>query len=199
MIDLEKLEKILDLMSRYGVDVVQAESAKERFAVARNAPQANFFSGSNSPMGTPFPVAAGGSADQSGAGGTGAMGYQQQQAQQGGASNNSGAPGSQPVGQSAATVVSNSSAGAASASGTLGGQVQLSELVGTFYRAASPTSTAFAEVGKKVRKGQTLCIVEAMKIMNEIESEWDGEIVEVLVENGKPVEFGTPLFRIKTS
>ncbi len=73
------------------------------------------------------------------------------------------------------------------------------ELVGTFYRSASPGSRPFAEVGSTVHKGSVLCIIEAMKLMNEIESEVDGTVVEVLVENGRPVEFGEPLFRIRRS
>ncbi len=72
-----------------------------------------------------------------------------------------------------------------------------SPFVGTFYRSPSPESPSFAEVGSSVRVGQTLCIVEAMKLMNEIESEVAGTIVEVLAQNGKAVEFGQKLFRIK--
>jgi acetyl-CoA carboxylase biotin carboxyl carrier protein len=71
--------------------------------------------------------------------------------------------------------------------------------VGTFYRAASPETANFVEVGSPIRKGQTLCIVEAMKLMNEIESEYTGAIVEVLVENGKSVEYGQKLFLIRPS
>ncbi len=71
-----------------------------------------------------------------------------------------------------------------------------SPFVGTFYRAPSPDSPPFVEVGAKVKKGQTLCIVEAMKLMNEIESETDGTVAEILVQNATPVEFGEPLFRI---
>jgi|LNFM01.1.fsa_nt_gb acetyl-CoA carboxylase biotin carboxyl carrier protein len=74
-----------------------------------------------------------------------------------------------------------------------------SPLVGTFYRAPSPTARTFVEVGSPVKKGQVLCIVEAMKLMNEIESDIDGTIVEILIENGKPVEFGEKLFKIKKS
>jgi acetyl-CoA carboxylase biotin carboxyl carrier protein len=71
-----------------------------------------------------------------------------------------------------------------------------SPFVGTFYRAPSPDSAPFVEVGASVKKGQTLCIVEAMKLMNEIESEVDGTVAEILVQNATPVEFGEPLFRI---
>ncbi len=71
-----------------------------------------------------------------------------------------------------------------------------SPFVGTFYRAPSPDSAPFVEVGNKVKKGQTLCIVEAMKLMNEIEAEVDGTVAEIYVQNATPVEFGEPLFRI---
>jgi len=72
-----------------------------------------------------------------------------------------------------------------------------SPIVGTFYRAGSPTARSFVEVGDRVKKGQVLCIIEAMKLMNEIESDSDGEILEVLVANGQPVEYGEPLFKIR--
>jgi acetyl-CoA carboxylase biotin carboxyl carrier protein len=76
------------------------------------------------------------------------------------------------------------------------GTVVTSPFVGTFYRAPSPESPPFVEMGAKVKKGQTLCIVEAMKLMNEIESEVDGTVAEIFVQNATPVEFGEPLFRI---
>jgi len=72
-----------------------------------------------------------------------------------------------------------------------------SPIVGTFYRSPSPDAAPFVEVGVKVKKGQVLCIVEAMKLMNEIESEADGVVVKILVENGQPVEYGEPLFLIE--
>jgi acetyl-CoA carboxylase biotin carboxyl carrier protein len=71
-----------------------------------------------------------------------------------------------------------------------------SPIVGTFFRAPSPNSPPFVEVGDRVRKGQTLCIIEAMKVMNEIESEFDGEVLEIGVANGQPVEYGEVLFRL---
>ncbi len=74
-----------------------------------------------------------------------------------------------------------------------------SPMVGTFYRAAAPGEEPFVEVGNNVRVGQTICILEAMKLMNEIESEFNAEIVEILVENGTPVEFGQVLMRVKQS
>ena len=72
-----------------------------------------------------------------------------------------------------------------------------SPMVGTFYSKPSPDKDAFVKVGDNVKKGQVVCIVEAMKLMNEIESEFDGEIVEVCVNDGDVVEYGMPLFKIK--
>jgi acetyl-CoA carboxylase biotin carboxyl carrier protein len=74
-----------------------------------------------------------------------------------------------------------------------------SPIVGTFYRSAEPGAPAFVEVGERVKKDQVLCIIEAMKLMNEITSEYEGEIVSVYVENGKPVQYGERLFAIRTS
>ena len=77
------------------------------------------------------------------------------------------------------------------------GKIIRSPLVGTFYAAPSEDAESFVSVGDTVKKGQTLAIVEAMKLMNEIESEYDGVIEEILVENGQPVEYDQPLFRLK--
>jgi acetyl-CoA carboxylase biotin carboxyl carrier protein len=76
------------------------------------------------------------------------------------------------------------------------GVVVTSPFVGTFYRSPSPDAPPFVEEGSQVREGQTLCIIEAMKLMNEIEADCPGVVVAILVENGKPVEFGQALFRI---
>jgi acetyl-CoA carboxylase biotin carboxyl carrier protein len=73
-----------------------------------------------------------------------------------------------------------------------------SPIVGTFYRSAEPGAASFVEIGSTVKKGQPLCIIEAMKLMNEIDSEHDGEIVNVYVENGQPVQYGERLFAIRT-
>ena len=81
----------------------------------------------------------------------------------------------------------------------LNGESILSPMPGTFYSASSPESDPFVKVGDTVSKGDTLCIIEAMKIMNEIESEKSGVIKEVIIENGNPVEFNQPLFIIETS
>jgi acetyl-CoA carboxylase biotin carboxyl carrier protein len=74
-----------------------------------------------------------------------------------------------------------------------------SPIVGTFYRAAEPGAPPFADVGQMIKKGQPLCIIEAMKLMNEINAECDGEIMKVYVENGQPVQYGERLFAIKPS
>ena len=74
-----------------------------------------------------------------------------------------------------------------------------SPIVGTFYRCPEPGAPSFVEVGDRVRKGQVLCIIEAMKLMNEIESDTDGEITAAYVENGRPVQFGDRLFAVKVS
>ncbi|PJI46376.1 MAG: acetyl-CoA carboxylase, biotin carboxyl carrier protein [Pseudomonas sp.] len=100
------------------------------------------------------------------------------------------APAAAPVAAAAAPA-----AEAAPAAQNLAGAVR-SPMVGTFYRAASPTSANFVEVGQSVKKGDILCIVEAMKMMNHIEAETSGVIGQILVENGQPVEFDQPLFTI---
>jgi acetyl-CoA carboxylase biotin carboxyl carrier protein len=73
-----------------------------------------------------------------------------------------------------------------------------SPIVGTFYRSSEPGSASFVDIGSTVKKGQVLCIIEAMKLMNEIDSEYDGEVVNIYVENGQPVQYGERLFAIRT-
>jgi acetyl-CoA carboxylase biotin carboxyl carrier protein len=97
-----------------------------------------------------------------------------------------------PAAPAAAQAASKAEAKVAEAPGTL----VSSPFVGTFYRAPSPDSPPFTDVGQKVKKGQVLCIVEAMKLMNEIECEVDGTVAEIYVQNGTPVEFSEKLFRI---
>ena len=77
------------------------------------------------------------------------------------------------------------------------GALITSPFVGTFYRAPAPEAPPFVDVGQNVRKGQVVCIVEAMKLMNEIESEFDGKILDILVKNAEHVEYGQPLFRVE--
>jgi len=100
----------------------------------------------------------------------------------------------QPNGASAAGAAPPPAAVAADESGVV---YVTSPFVGTFYRSASPDAPTFVEIGSSVREGQTLCIVEAMKLMNEIEADHTGTIVDILVENGKSVEFAQKLFKIR--
>ena len=86
---------------------------------------------------------------------------------------------------------------AAPAEAELEGEFVTSPFVGTFYRAPNPGAKPFVAEGASFESGQTLCIVEAMKLMNEIEAEFSGTILEILIENGKPVEYGDKLFRVK--
>src|SRR5437762_3694970 len=97
----------------------------------------------------------------------------------------------------AAPVAAQASAEAASTKSEIDLAVVKSPIVGTFFRASEPGAPPFVEVGDMVKKGQVLCIIEAMKLMNEIDSEYDGEIVSVYVENGQPVQYGERLFAIK--
>ena len=111
------------------------------------------------------------------------------------------AQGAAPAPLSTATAVVSTSAAApppsAAPAGDDGIVFVTSPFVGTFYRSPSPDAPPFVEVGSAIREGQALCIVEAMKLMNEIEAECAGTIVEILAENGKPVEFGQRLFKIR--
>lgn len=101
------------------------------------------------------------------------------------------------VAPAAAGAVAAAAAPAAPAAASSEGPVISSPMVGTFYRAASPDSAPYGDVGMRVEIGQTVCIIEAMKLMNEIKAECAGVITKVLVENAQPVEFGQPLFAIK--
>lgn len=78
-------------------------------------------------------------------------------------------------------------------------KVVTSPMVGTFYRSPSPEAQAFVELGSLVKAGQSVCIIEAMKLMNEVETDFAGKVVSILVENGQPVEYGEPLFHIEAS
>src|SRR5262249_10094047 len=97
----------------------------------------------------------------------------------------------------AAVEAAPASAGAPAPANDQKGPLATSPFVGTFHRTPAPDQPAFVEVGSVVRKGQVICIIEAMKLMNEIEADEPGKITEILVENGQPVEFGQPLFRVE--
>jgi acetyl-CoA carboxylase biotin carboxyl carrier protein len=101
-----------------------------------------------------------------------------------------------PAGAPMAAPAAASAAPAVAAAAELTGHVVKSPMVGTFYRASAPGNPAFVEVGATVKEGDTLCIIEAMKLLNEIDADKSGTITQILVENGQPVEFGQPLFVI---
>ena len=101
------------------------------------------------------------------------------------------------LGEPAATAVAAAVPPPAAAPADDGLAVVTSPIVGTFYRAPSPGAPPFVEVGSRVAKGQVLCIVEAMKLMNEIECEIDAEVVEIVVANGQPVEYGEAIFKLR--
>ncbi len=96
----------------------------------------------------------------------------------------------------APVAVAPATTGEAAADALPAGHVVKSPMVGTFYRSPSPGASSFVEVGSSVKEGQTLCIIEAMKLLNEIEADASGVVKAILVENGQPVEFGEPLFII---
>lgn len=106
------------------------------------------------------------------------------------------APMAQPVGAVVAQPVA-AAAPAAPAPAAVVGHVVKSPMVGTFYRASSPGAKAFVEVGSQVKEGETICIIEAMKILNEIEADKSGTVTQILGENGQAVEYGQPLFVIE--
>lgn len=101
-----------------------------------------------------------------------------------------------PTAEVPAAVTISDQAAAPSAPSFTGGHAVNSPMVGVFYASPSPDAAPYVTVGSKVKKGDVLCIIEAMKLMNEIQAEKDGEIAEVCVENGQVVEFGQPLFRL---
>ena len=109
------------------------------------------------------------------------------------------APGPGPVAPAAPAPVAAAPVPVAPAAEPSSHHLMKSPIVGTYYRASDPAAPPFVKVGDTVRKGQVLCIVEAMKLMNEIESDVAGEIIKVHPENGHPVQFGEPLFTIKTA
>ncbi|MDP8567901.1 acetyl-CoA carboxylase biotin carboxyl carrier protein [Methylophilus aquaticus] len=111
------------------------------------------------------------------------------------------APSAMPVTQYVAAASAPASAAAPAAPAPVAapeaeGQIVKSPMVGTFYRASSPDAKSFVDVGSSVNVGDTLCIIEAMKLLNEIESEYAGVVKKIFVENGQPVEYGEPLFLI---
>ena len=169
MIDVSKIEKLMTLMAIHGFDVVQAESSGEKISLARHVDHASLF--------------------QPNASHTHSFSHSRASPDKAGISLDS----SEEREKNKTETTANGEIVKETTKFPNGVTIS-SPFVGTFYRSTGPDSAAFVELGSKIKKGESLCIVEAMKLMNEIESEVDGEIVAILVDNAKPVEFGTPLF-----
>jgi acetyl-CoA carboxylase biotin carboxyl carrier protein len=165
--DLRKLKTLIDLVSESSISELEITEAEGKVRIVKAVPGSGVHPGTMASV--PMYGPAGGTpmpGAMAAPGGTGAS-----------------APASVPAAEPAPAVPD-----------TPAQRMIKSPMVGTFYRAASPGAKAFADVGMEIKAGQAVCIVEAMKIMNEIESDLDGRIVKVLCENGQAVEFGQPLF-----
>ncbi|HEX6986509.1 MAG TPA: acetyl-CoA carboxylase biotin carboxyl carrier protein [Planctomycetaceae bacterium] len=168
-VDLKELRALFKLMAEAGVAELEIDQGDQKIRVKR-APGAA--SGAAEPVYLPAPQAGSGQLPAPPA-----------------------APGQAAIGAQAAG--GGQPAPAAAATDGKGYRTVTSPIVGTFYRAPAPDAPPYVEVGSSVKKGQVLCIVEAMKLMNEIEAEFDGKVVAILVENGQAVEFGEALFHIE--
>jgi len=163
--NLETLEKVIEMVRRHGIHQVEVESGGMKISVTATAPQGSaataplFHSGQ---MSMPYPMPP--------------------------------PPVPPHVSNHSASAVPAAPASEGAKVPSTSGKIIRSPFVGTFYVSPAPDADAFVEVGKRVKKGATLCIVEAMKLMNEIEAEFDGVIKEILVENEQPVEFDQALF-----
>ncbi len=167
MIDVAKIEKLMTLMAKHGFDVVQAESSGEKISLARHVSHASLFQtqATYSPQ---------------------SISQMRSQAEGKGLSLE--------IAEETETNIATRMGEAKEIKKLPEGTTITSPFVGTFYRSPGPDAAAFVELGSRIQKNQPLCIVEAMKLMNVIESEIEGEIVAILTDNAKPVEFGTPLF-----
>jgi acetyl-CoA carboxylase biotin carboxyl carrier protein len=171
--NLETLEKIIELVRKHGIQEVTVEDGGQKFTV-----KAHTYAPAGLPAGVgQLPLPGYGAAMPAAFQGFAAAPAAAPVAGVGAGS--PAAPQQAPKGQSTS------------------GRVVRSPFVGTFYRAPSPGADYFVDVGKRIRKGDTLCIIEAMKLMNEIEAEFDGVVKEVLVDNEQPVEFDQPLFVVE--
>ena len=166
--DLRKLKKLIDLVQESGIGELEITEGEERVRIARGGAV------SITPLAAPQPAAA-----------------PQVAAARGATAGTSASP-SVPASQPAAPAT----AAATEPAPGSDGHIVKSPMVGTFYRAPSPEAKPFVTVGEAVKEGQTLCVIEAMKLMNEIESDASGIVKAILVENGQPVEYGQALFII---
>ena len=172
--NFEALEKVIELVRKHGIHQVEVEDAGLKIRVTATPPGGGPSGMHVQPVHAVYaPQMMGGG--QASFPGTGSA------AQQSHGDAHGGSP-------------SLAKAGAASLAK---GRVLKSPFVGTFYRSASPGADSFTEIGRRVKKGDTLCIIEAMKLMNEIEADFDGIVKEILVDNEQPVEFDQPLFIIE--
>jgi acetyl-CoA carboxylase biotin carboxyl carrier protein len=188
---LSKIQELLRMVADSGVSEVEVEEDDFKITIRQNAPQVIMQPAYAS--GPAYPAPAYGMPPQGGAYGAPQGGAQMQQGPP------ASAPQAQPSTASAANAQATSdTAGDASAADadTTAGYTVKAPIVGTFYRAPSPDADPFVAVGDRVQEGDVLCIIEAMKLMNEIECETSGTIREILVENAEPVEFDQPLFII---
>jgi acetyl-CoA carboxylase biotin carboxyl carrier protein len=179
--DLEFVRGLIEVVDASGIDSLEITRAGTRVKISKTPP-----SGIGPAYYAPAPYPAG--FPHAGPGPTGAGG--------GNAAAPTGGPAAGGTGAEAAGVSAEPGSGA-DANSEAGGLIEVkSPMVGTFYRAPAPEAPPYVEVGTRVSKGQTLCILEAMKLMNELESEVEGVVRQVLVENAEPVEYGQVLFRV---
>jgi acetyl-CoA carboxylase biotin carboxyl carrier protein len=166
--DLEQLKQLLDLVREHALAEIEIESEGLRVKIRKDVNGTPLVSFPASPMAAPGVV-------------------------------HPVAPAAPPP---AAAAVSATPVAAADAAADADTEIELavvkSPIVGTFYRSPEPGAPSFVEIGTTVKKGQVLCIIEAMKLMNEIDSEYDGEVVNIYVENGQPVQYAERLFAIRT-
>lgn len=198
--DLSKIQKILNIVSESGVAEVEIEEGDFKMTVRQSGPTVmmqpsmpNYHMGGAPMPSAPQPMAQQGMQAPASAQQPPAANPQQQAATNG--------PASAPTQQSASPAADTAEAsddGGAEAAAAADTTTVKAPIVGTFYRAPSPDADAFVEVGDTVHEGDVLCIIEAMKIMNEIECETPGVIREILVEDAEPVEFDQPLFVVET-
>ena len=161
LVNEKKIEKLVELMKKNKLDIIQAETEGEKICLARNV---------------------------------GSLGFIQQKNQN---QQQTPAPPPPSAENASTAVVPQENLVVDETPKIPDGHIIKCPFIGTLYRAPSPDASPYVEVGAQVKKGQTLCIVEAMKLMNEIESDIDGKVIAILEENGMPVEFGTPLFVIE--
>ncbi len=162
--DLRKLKTLIELVQDSGIAELEITEGEERVRIVHGSQRP--LVAAAAPLGTPIPAVAAVAAV--------------------------AAPAPAAVAAPAAAAAPAIDPGA-EALAKLDGHVVKSPMVGTFYRSASPGSKAFVEIGASVKKGDTICIIEAMKLMNEIEADQDGVVKAILIENGQPVEYGEPL------